>query len=623
MRLALEVLVFLTIGLVVLSVVGLGIVEFFVPEFRGLQWLLSPVVGLAVMYLACQWLSPVLSSAAIVRAVFLLGAAFTVFVIWRRRRAFSSTLALRRFDLVPSALAGIVAYLALLAHQFKLGFLTLAGTGFDALFVYAPTAEFMRAHSYVAGSTPAVKTPAISTLVANFYPGSLGTVDGGLSALVGRPVYQILEPLNALCVVLALLGVYVLVVGALRLPRLTGLIAMALMATNQFIFWTAGFDFVQQLRAWAILPGALALVVHALDKGRVGAAVLAGALAAALVAIYMPMFFFFAVITFGGLVVAGVVGMVKKRWSVSASALGTVLLSGIVFGIPNIRWLFFDGGWEVWNLVSQDKFGPYVAGGILASHYSPGELLGTSSLANVYRLKPLLFWRSAWTILGNTVALSSLALGGFGLVALVRTRRWLWVGMVSGTVTYLVYVRYVTGNLYGFVKTMSYALPVTSALVAIGFVGLTRLNVFTRLRKPVRKGWVAVATPCALAAILFMQVSAAVETENLFLQLPPTISASDLALRDLQDLVPKDSAVLIEDPGPPLPGTSITANTGLFHVAAYFLAGSNVTLGSPVGSISTADYDYVLASASAMPRPGYRDVWTNATLGLTLYQRTG
>jgi hypothetical protein len=588
---------------------------------RGLQWLLAPIVGLAFLYLACQWLSPWFSSGAIVPGTLAAGAVLDAVVIWRRPSQGRGSLAVSWADVVGPGLVGAVAYFGLLAHQFKLGLFTTAGTGLDALFIYLPAGEFMRRFAYAAGDTPPVKTPAIPTLEADFYPGSLGTVDGGLSALVRRPLFEILEPLNAVCMVLAVVGVYVLVVGAVRMSRQTGLLAAALVATSQFVFWAGGFDFVQQIRAFAILPAALALVLFAFQESRVGAAVLAGVTAAALVPVYMPVFLILAVATAGGLMAVAVLSLVRRQWLVAPAALGAFAAAGAVAGAPTLHWLLFDGGLDAWNLVSQDKFGPYAAGGILGTHYSPAELLGTSSVADTYRLKPLLFWNDGWTVLGGLAALVAAGLALFGLVMLVRAGQWLWPAMTGGVLAYLAYVRFGPTNLYGFVKTVSYAVPVTATAVAVGAAVLARQRLLTGSPTALLRRLPALVAAAAAVLVVGMQVGAAVETEHLFLQLDPTISAAQSNLRALEDVVPGRTSVLIQDPGPLIPGTPLTPNSNLTHIAAYFLSGRDVTLATPLNPNPPGDYEYLFTLSSNAALAGYAPVWSDESLGVTLYRR--
>ncbi|MDQ4132788.1 MAG: hypothetical protein M3179_06170 [Actinomycetota bacterium] len=621
LTMVIEATAFLVVVLLVLSVVGFAILEWASPEMHGLQWLLSPVVGLAVLYLACQWLSPWLPSSVVVVGVVIAGTVLSAVALWRRRPLSRGVFALRRFDVIAPGLVSVATYLALLAHQFKLGFFTTAGTGLDALFIYLPAGEFMRAHAYAAGQTPPVVTPAISTLEADFYPGSLGTVDGGLAALLRRPVFELLEPLNAVSMVLALVGVYVLVVAALRLSRLTGLVAVVLVATSQFLLWAAGFDFVQQIRASAMLPGVLALTLYAFEQSRLGAAVVAGAVAAAMVPVYMPVFLIFVAAVAGGAAVAAVVGLVRRQWPVPPAALAGFAGAGIVAGLPTLHWLLFDGGLDAWNLVSQDKFGPYAAGGMLATHYSPAELLGTSSLADTYRLKPLLFWNDGLTVLGGIAAAVGVGVGILGLVMLVRAGRWLWPAMAAGVFLYVAYVRYGPTNLYGFVKTVSYALPVTSTVVAVGLTTLAGWRWPGRPRTSRFAGSSAVVAVVGGVLIVGMQLSAAVETEHLFLQLDPTISKAQSNLRHLDEVVPVGDSVLIQDPGPLIPGTPLTPNSNLTHVAAYFLSNRDVTLATPLRPDPPGDYDYRLVLSGSPAPAGYRPVWSDETLGVALYER--
>lgn len=609
---ALEALLFLGATVAVFTLVGLGPMVLLGADEPGAELLLSPVVGLATLYLACQWLSPFLASSVIVIGTIAVGTMLSAVALVRARAALGRAAGNLAPALIVPAAVSIVAYLAQLTHLFKLRLFTLAGTGFDALFVYAPVAEFMRRHPYTVSGRPALDVPALPTLVANFYPGSLGTVDGGLGALFRRPAFALIEPLNAVCVVLALLGVYVLVTGALGFTRRTAALAVAVMATNQFILWSDGFDFVQQIRASALLPGALALLIVAMRTGRARIAVLAGGITAASVAIYVPVVL--VLLTAVGTAVMAYVAQaaVSREWNRPSRVVLAVAGAGVGLGLPSVRWLLFDGGLHAWDLVSRNLFSPYPAGGMLDRTYDLPYLTGSAPVSYLYRIKPLLFWGSPWSGLAQVFAFGAVALAALGFAGLVRAKQWPAAAVFVGGFTYLAFVRFGSGNLYGFVKTVAYLLPLTSCLVAIGASQLARIG-----RSP------AIAAGALVGLVLSAQVAAATETNHMFLQLAPTISREQAALRALPARMTGPGAVLIQDFSAPIPTTPLTVNSVLDHIVAYFITDRDVTITGPVLTSEQADrFRFVVRTGPAPSPPRqYALLWQNTDLGVFLYGR--
>ena len=606
----LQALLFLGAVLGILAIVGFGPMVLLGPEEPGPELVLSPVVGLAALYIACQWLSPFLASSTIVLGTLAVGALVSVMAAVRAWPALRATAATTvRHVLAPAAVA-VASYLALLTHVFKLRLFTLAGTGLDALFIYAPVAEFMRRHPYTTTGRPALDVPALPTLVANFYPGSLGTVDGGLGAILRRPAFELIEPLNAVCVVLALAGAYVLVTAGLGSSRRTGLLAVAVMAGNQFLFWSAGFDFVQQLRASALLPGALALLVIALRTHRARVGVLAGGVAAASVAVYMPVFLVL-LAALGGALVAYAIQQARARaWAPATKVLVAVAGGGLGLGLPSVRWLLFDGGLKAWDLVSRNLFSPYPAGGMLDRQYDLPYLTGSAPVSYLYRTKPLLFWGSPWSALAHVVAVLAVVLAVAGVAGLVRRRRWPEAALFAGALAYLAFVRFGSGNQYGFVKTVAYLVPLTSCLVAMGAAQLAAVR-----RIP------SAAVAVLAGVVLVAEVAAATETQHMFLQTAPTISRREAALRALPKALPGDGGVLIQDFSAPIPNTPLTVNSNLDHIVAYFIDDRDVLISGPVLTPALAARFRFVVRTGIFPDPPapFRLLWRNTDLGVSLY----
>lgn len=613
-------LVFLVAMVAVFSIVGFAPIVLLGPEEAGPELLLSPVVGLAALYLACQWLSPFLASSTIVVGTLAIGAVTSALAMLLAGPALRSAVvtAVRMF-IVPGAIS-VVTYLSLLIHLFKLRLFTLAGTGFDAIFVYAPAAEFMRRHAYTTSARPALDVPALPTLVANFYPGSLGTVDGGLGAIIRRPAFAIIEPLNAVCVVLALVGVYVLVTAGLSCSRRTAALAVLLVAADQFLFWSAGFDFVQQLRALALLPGALALLILSLRTERARLGILAGGVGAACVAIYMPVFLVLLSAAAGAVIAYVVKNAVSRAWVRPSRVVLAVAGGGLVFGLPSVRWLLFDGGLRTWDLVSRNLFSPYPAGGILDRFYDLPYLTGAAPVAYLYHIKPLLFWGPPWSGLTHIFAYATVALALLGFAGLVRDQRWPEAALFAGGFAYLGFV-FASGNPYGLVKTVAYLVPLSSCLVAMGAARLAHIGPTVGRRAIGRVP--AVMAAVVVSLVLAAKVASATETWHLFLQLPPTISRQQAALRALPSRMTGPGAVLIQDFSAPIPSTPLTVNSVLDHIIANFITNRDVTIAWPALKPELTGRFRFLVQTGTGPDPSaeYVLLWRDAGLGVSLYGR--
>ncbi|MGH8917489.1 MAG: hypothetical protein ACRD0H_03975, partial [Actinomycetes bacterium] len=210
------------------------------------------------------------------------------------------------------------------------------------------------------------------------------------------------------------------------------------------------------------------------------------------------------------------------------------------------------------------------------------------------------------------VAYATVALAVLGFAGLVRAKQWPGAALFVGGFTYLGFVRFGSGNLYGFVKTVAYLVPLTSCLVAIGAAQIARIG-----RGP------AIAAGAAISLVLAAQVAAATETNHMFLQLEPTISREQAALRGLPARMHGPGAVLIQDFSPPIPDTPLTVNSVLDHVVAYFITDRDVTITGPLLTPELADrFRFVVRTGAAPSPPGqYALLWQNAGLGVFLYGR--
>src|SRR5690242_15304937 len=127
--------------LLIFALVGFGLVAWALPEL-GVELLVAPIVGLAVIGAGFQWLTPVLPPWLTVVLVTIGFGAFSVWSAWRKRATL--WLGLRRHggEVALVGTAAIGFYLLLLVPLFGARFFTLASWPSDNIFLYAPSAEF-------------------------------------------------------------------------------------------------------------------------------------------------------------------------------------------------------------------------------------------------------------------------------------------------------------------------------------------------------------------------------------------------------------------------------------------------------------------------------------------------
>ena len=266
-----ELILLTTAVVAVLSIVGVAPVAILTPDLGGIEFLLSPFVGLAILYWICQLLSPLAPSSWIVFGCCAVSIPLAGATLWHQRRRRMPHLAAIRPDLIITIVAGLAVTIALQLPLLHSGTFTLANFSGDDLFTWTPTAYYMAHHAYVAGRPLAYASTLLWVLPTNIYPGSAGTVDGGLATLLHLQPYQFVEPFTAICLGLGVVGVYLLARFALRLPRWTAAFAMTLAATSQNRLVIAGFGLAQSSRGAVLLIGSLVLFMVAIREQSVRA----------------------------------------------------------------------------------------------------------------------------------------------------------------------------------------------------------------------------------------------------------------------------------------------------------------------------------------------------------------
>ncbi len=525
------------------------------------------------------------------------------------------------------------------------GIFTLADFSGDDVFTWAPSAYYMAHHAYAAGRPLAYVSPLLWVLPTNIYPGSAGTVDGGLATLLHLQPYQFVEPFTAICLGLAAAGVYLLVRVALKLPRWTALLAMTLAATSQNRFVIVGFGFAQSSRGAVLMIGSLVLFVIAIREASVRAAVLSGAIAAVLTAVYMPLFLVLAASMIGG---GGAVLISKPEGVTEAvEGLGGLIVGGLVIGASNVRWLLFDGGLHAWSL--QRSYGTAV----FFVHYPFKYLVGSAPFETLYRAagdlplslyKPL-FWNSIWSAVSEWVAVLALGLVCVGVVGMAWLKRGFELASLVTPILYGLGVFVVNHGGFGGFQSVLYVTPIGCVLAAYGVYSLTMwrhrdspAHASSARRRGRLRSLRVFALRGLVLAVLSFQVAATVEMESFFVEQPGMMPAMSLKLSALAAIVPTGASVLMYSANG-VNGAVTVRKSAELSAATYFLPGRDVTIegfyfggpyvaseGTAIEALIRLKYAYILhigdpQIADPVVPSSYRVVWRFQPDGLVLYRR--
>jgi hypothetical protein len=641
----LEVLLLVAGLLALFTVVGLGAVVLLAPDCGGSELFLAPLVGLAILFFASQWLSPHFASGPVIVGTCVVFGGFSVVVVGTRWRSVLSRASAARVDLAILAAFAILVPLVLQLPILHTGTLTLADFSGDDLFTWAPSAAYMQTHAYAAPHATAYVSPLLWLLPTNVYPGSVGTVDGGLLTVFGLHSYQLVDVLTAVCLSLGACVVYLLLRLALGTSRIIAGLGLVLVGTNQSRFFISGFGLAQAARGTALMMAAILLLILAFTKRSIGLALLAGGITAVLAGVYMPAF----LITLAasvGVLIAVLAPALRDVSLVAWRVVGTFVASGIVFGIQNIRWLVFDGGLHAWVL--QTGYGKalfftefpfqYLAG--LAPFQFVFRGLGIPPFAAV---KPL-FWSQFVSDVAIAVAIVAIVLVLHGAASLLAHRKWV---VAAGLIFPLLYGAGVfIDNRGGFGSVLSviYLTPIACVLAAYAVDRLAR-----RVRAPRearhassgRSRFIAAGTVtlCSvIGVIVLFQAGSSAEDEAFYVHQPGMLSTTNLKLASIASAVPKGASVLMYA-SDGSNGDSTVAKTQALVGAANFLPDRNITIdglfftgtygptdGKSIQSALGLSYSYILhyddpTIADPKVPANYHEVWRFPQDRLVLYAR--
>jgi hypothetical protein len=614
--------------LAIFVLVGFGLVAWALPEL-GVELLVAPIVGLAVIASGFQWLTPIVPPWLTVVLLTIGFGAFSVWSAWQKRATL--WLGLRRHggEVALVGTAAIGFYLLLLVPVFGARFFTLASWPSDNIFLYAPAAEFLRTHAFNAlHPFLVVDNPTTRYLqqAAVAFPNSVGPIDGALSMITRWEVRALFDPLNALLYALVVPASYLLL-RSLGLSRRVRIAGMALLIANQLFFWVMGNAFQQEMMAMPLFIAALALTIDAVRSERSRPTILGGVVGGSLLGLYLPLLVLYVICAAGYIVLLAIRRALDRELGWLLRQLGWLVASGLATAGASLYWMLPGGGLHFWF----SWLGQKIPAGGISYFYPPRYLLGVAPIADPWRLSQyhLLWWRPGWNNIGRGLSYLMLLLIVGGIIALALRRRWQELGLVAAALAYLGYLRFISQYPYGFMKTVSFLIPITSALVALGALEL--LPAIRELRVPsprerTQRGLdfttrlaLAAGTAC-LAAILLVEAISSTEMEHLWLQVgPQAFPASFTVLSSVPGIV-HGAGVLVVNP------TTAYPDRIKYAVAKYYLTDNNLAEGDHIIPESQLPfrYDFMIVPwppDTVDPGPDFKRVWSDSVVGLGLYQR--
>ncbi len=309
----------------------------------------------------------------------------------------------------------------------------------------------------------------------------------------------------------------------------------------------------------------------------------------------------------------------KTSWKGLVRPVAGGLAAGAVAGLAALYVLLFGGGLALWLTLAPVRA---PAGGISRFPLLP-YLLGTLPFAHVWELLPQPYGtleRLALPVLVLASALLVLLLvvGYAGAIIKQHTPE---AGILGAGFLFAGYEAAVARYPYGFVKAIGYMVPLTSAFIAFGGIGLDSL-----FRPPLRRLAQTVGVG-ALAIVIGASALASRDMVRLWLNNPsePTFPRSYLQLSAIAREVPAGSSVLIDVAGADY-DTLIKVGA-----VAYFLPDRTVHVYAGdlrLGTFPNQDvrpqpclFDYVIgASTTAV---GFSRINTDPVADLNVYKRDG
>jgi len=512
-------------------------------------------------------------------------------------------------------------FVALLAIDIPRGYLTLGGFPSDNVFIYAQSAQYLLDHAMpLPHQALTVASPGSVSLATGgiAFPNSVGAVDAAASVLSGWPVYALFDLINALALAITVGPVWFFVRAALGASWAVAVAAGALLSTNQLLYWVIGNGFQQESLALPIFTAGLGAAAFAIRTQSARAGALTGVLAASLIGLYLPIAVLLVLCSAGCLLVRLVVDC-KASWRGLVRPGALAVACGAGAGLASICVLVFEGGLSIWVNIA----GVRVPAGGISGFIPIPYLLGTMPFAHAWGVIPQPYGqleRLALPLLAvASVLVVILLILGYGRATIQQHAQ--EAAILGAGFLFVGYEAAVARYPYGFVKSIGYMVPLTSAFVAFGGIGLE--SVF----RPRLRRWAQVAGVGALALVLLASALASRDMVRLWLEAPglPTFPHSYIAFSDFGSDIPVGARVLIDDPVPDY------ATLVKIAAIAYFLPDRSVRVYSGsyrMGTFPDQDvrpgpcaFDYVISPVP--PAGGSSLVYTDQTGDLHTYKRTG
>ncbi len=611
-----EAVAFCVAALIFLTIIGLGLTELLLPA-GGMQLLLAPATGLAVLALGFQWMTFVVPPFVAALVVFAVFGALSAVVVWRRR----TKLVARWPDPLGAGVIAVGFFIALVQIDLQRGFFTLGGFPSDNIFIYVQAGQYLVDHAVpLPHQHLSLTSPGTGYLITTgrAFPNSVGPIDAAASVLSGWPVYALFDLINALALAITVGPVWFFVRSGLRASWLTAAAAATLLATNQLLYWVIGNGFQQESLALPIFTAGLGAAAFAIRTNGARAAALTGGLGAPLIGVYFPFAVLLVVCAMACVVVRLVVDR-KSSWAALVGPAAAAVASGVIAGLASIYVLLFEGGLSIWFNITSVRV---PAGGVSRFPLLP-YLLGTMPFAHVWEPLKQPYGRLERVALPVLVVASALLvillILGYARAAIQRHAQ--EAAILGAGLLFVGYEAAVARYPYGFVKSIGYMVPLTSSFVAFGAISLDSLA-RPQLRRAARAAGLA-----ALALVLLGSALASRDMVRLWVESAglPTFPRPYIALSDFGSAVPVGASVLIDDPAPNYATlVKIAAITYFLPDRSVRVFAGDIRLGTfPDQNVRPAPclFDYVISAAT--PGGDFSLAYTDPAAGLNVYRRLG
>lgn len=598
--------------LLVFTATGLGVTELLLPS-TGLSLLIAPVVGLAIVEIAFSWLIYFVPAPVVAIVAVGAGTLLTGFTLYRRRpQLFAGAR-----DLIGAGAIALGLYVALLQTVITRGFATLGGFPTDNIFIYVQAAQYLRDHVAPSHFNPISLLNPGSVYLSSTgqgFPAQVGSIDAAMSVVTGLPVYAVFDPINAFCLAVTVGPVWFFVRNVLGASTWVALAAAGVLAVSQLLYWIAGLGFQQESMALPLLTAGVAVLCVALRDRVSRPGALLGLIGSAVLAIYLPVAVLLAICCVGTAAVA--LAWEPSRFRSLLRPVGAAIGTGVVASLAGFAALLF-GGLGVWVSVVGVRS---AAGGISQFPALP-YILGALPFAHTWGVNPQPYGRIERLTLPLLVLASILmvALLVAGHVRAALDRHVIAAAALVSGFLFVGYEAAVAGYPYGFVKSIGYLMPLASAFIAYGAMGLHAL---VPRMPPIR------AQQLGAGLLLVILASSAVASRDMihvFVYRDPTLTDAYLGISRTADVIPAGSSVFVDEPD--------SQYNDLVKIAAltYFLPDRAVRVYSGNYRLGTfyqqderpfpCEFDYVIEAGQ--PVGNFTLVYSDSQEYLFVYKRDG